>query len=77
MGHRSGDLVLFREGDERDAPGSFDGNREFPLVPHAIPGDAPGNDPSAFGQKIPYQPDILVVNCDLIVAKPTYPAALK
>jgi hypothetical protein len=58
-------------------PSSFDGGRQFALVPHTIARDAPRDNPTPLRQKVSQQPDIFEINRPFIDAKPTRPAALK
>jgi len=69
--------VFFRKRHQRNRPGTFDRNRQFTLVRHAIAGNPTGDDTTAFGEKIPNQTHILIVDQDLIMAKPAHTPALK
>jgi hypothetical protein len=58
-------------------PSPLDGSSQFPLVPHAIAGNAPWDNPAPLGQKIPQQPDIFEIDRPLVDTKPARSAALK
>jgi hypothetical protein len=70
-------LSLFRKADEGDVPSPLDGCRQFALVPHAIAGDTPRDNPAPLRQKVSQQPDIFEINRPFFDAKTTRPAALK
>jgi hypothetical protein len=42
-------LSLFRKADESNVTSTFDGSRQFALVPHTIAGDAARNNPTPLG----------------------------
>jgi hypothetical protein len=71
------DLSLFSERHERDGACPLDRDRQLPLMSHAISWDAPRDDTASFGQKITKQTYIFIINRNSVVAKPTYPPALK
>jgi hypothetical protein len=58
-------------------PSPLDGGRQFPLVPHAIAGNAPWDNPAPLCQKIPQQPDIFEIDRPLVDTKPARSAALE
>jgi hypothetical protein len=70
-------LSLFREADERNVPSPLDGSRQFALVPHAIAGDAPRNDPTPLSEKVSQQPDIFEIDRRFIDTKPARSPALE
>jgi hypothetical protein len=55
-------LSFFCEADKRDVSSPLDGSRQFTLVPHAIAGDTPRNNPTPLSEKVSQQPDILKIN---------------
>jgi len=58
-------------------PSPFDGSRQLALVPHAIAGDTPRDDPTPLSEKISQQPDIFEIDRSLVDTKSTRPATLK
>jgi hypothetical protein len=70
-------LSLFCKADESDVPSTFDGSRQFSLVPHTIAGDAARNDPTPLSEKVSQEPDIFKIDRSLINTKPARPSALK
>src|SRR5437867_7201871 len=74
---RAARLPLFRKAHERDRPRPLDGDRQLTLMPQAIARHPARNDPAPFGQEVPEQTDILIINGDLVMAEPAHPPALK
>src|SRR5207247_9216863 len=74
---RAARLPLFRKAHERDRPRPLDGDRQLTLMPQAIARHPARNDPAPFGQEVPEQADILIINGDLVMAEPAHPPALK
>ena len=70
-------LSLFREADERNVPSPLDGSRQFALVPQAIAGDAPRDNPTPLSEKVSQQPDIFEIDRPFINTKPARPSALE
>ncbi|GDX88545.1 hypothetical protein LBMAG45_04010 [Nitrospirota bacterium] len=58
-------------------PSALDGCRQFALVPHAIAGYTPRDNPTTLRQKVSQQTDIFEINRPFFNAKPARPAALK
>jgi hypothetical protein len=70
-------LSFFRKTDESDVPGPFDRSRQLALVPHAIAGDTPRDDPTPLSEEISQQPDIFEIDRPTVDAKPARPSPLK
>jgi hypothetical protein len=70
-------LSLFRKADECDVPSPLDGGRQFALVPHAIAGDAPWDNPTPLSEKVSEQPDVFEIDRPFVDTKPARPSALK
>jgi len=58
-------------------PSPFDGSRQLALVPHAIAGDTPRDNPTPLSEKISQQPDIFEIDRSLVDTESTRPATLK
>jgi hypothetical protein len=70
-------LSLFCKTDESDVPSPFDGGGQFALVPHAIAGDAPRDNPTPLRQKVSQQPDIFEIDRPFLDTESTRPSALE
>jgi hypothetical protein len=70
-------LSLFRKADESNMTSPFDGGRQFALVPHAIAGDTPRDNPTPLRQKVSQQPDILEIDRPFVDTESTRPSALE
>jgi hypothetical protein len=70
--------MFCREGQKRDIPGSLDGLRQCTLVRGASSRQSPGQDLTAFGNKLPDQPHVFVIDeVNFFGAKPADLAATK
>jgi hypothetical protein len=58
-------------------PSPLDGSRQFALVPHAITGNTPRNDPPTLRKEVSQQPDVFEIDRAFFNTKPTRPATLK
>jgi hypothetical protein len=58
-------------------PSPLDGGRQFALVPHAIAGDAPWNNPAPLSEKVSEQPDVFEIDRPFVDTKSTRPSALE
>jgi len=58
-------------------PSPLDSGRQFALMPHAIAGDAPRDNPTPLSQKVSQQPDIFEIDRPLLDTKPARPSTLK
>jgi len=58
-------------------PSPLDGSRQFALVPQAIAGDAPRDNPTPLSEKVSQQPDIFEIDRPFINTKPARSPTLK
>jgi len=70
-------LSLFSKTDERDVPGPLDSGRQFTLVPHAIAGNTPRDNPAPLREKVSQQSDIFEIDRSFVETKPARPSALE